>query len=92
MLRKTILKEHGSEKEPATEATMLSVPDVASVLVSSEANLTLVFYLRINDILPALDSFFAERSSVRGCVGAVESPWADKPSDVRVTRRGVMGT
>ena len=36
MLRKTILKEHGSEKEPATEATMLSVPDVASVLVSSE--------------------------------------------------------
>ena len=36
MLRKTILKKHGSEKEPATEATMLSVPDVASVLVSSE--------------------------------------------------------
>ena len=61
MLRKTILKEHGSEKEPATEATMLSVPDVASVLVSSEDRPDAVFYLRINDILPALDSFFAER-------------------------------
>ena len=36
MLRKTILKEHGSEKATASEVTMLSVPDVASVLVSSE--------------------------------------------------------
>lgn len=36
MLRKTILREHGSEKATASEATMLSVPDVASVLVSTE--------------------------------------------------------
>jgi len=61
MLRKTILKEHGSEKEPATEATMLSVPMWQACSCRQRTNLTLVFYLRINDILPALDSFFAER-------------------------------
>lgn len=37
MLRKNILKQEGNETvPPATSATMISLPDVASVLVSSE--------------------------------------------------------
>ncbi len=37
MLRKNILKQReGETVPPATSATMISIPDVASVLVSSE--------------------------------------------------------
>jgi hypothetical protein len=55
MLRKSILKEHGRETAPpATNATMISVPDVAGVLVSSE------------DPLHPIDHVFDDRNGPGG--------------------------
>lgn len=55
MLRKRLLKEHAGETvPPGTNATMMSVPDVASVLVSSE------------DPLHPIDHVFDDRNGPGG--------------------------